>query len=109
MRSSLGPHLDHLRSEFEGGNIIDAVNYVSWALAKDFTGPNMEYLKLGEKEAKRLDDTHVKVAVLFTKATSTNISKTESKKLLRDALAICKKTSFDEGTKKVVDYLNIRW
>jgi tetratricopeptide (TPR) repeat protein/DNA-binding MarR family transcriptional regulator len=109
MISSVGPHLDHLRSEYEGGNIIDAVNSVSWALANDFTGPNMEYLGSIEKEAKRLDDTHVIVAVLYTRATSTHITAEESKSLLREALMICKKTGWHEGKKRVVDYLNIRW
>jgi DNA-binding MarR family transcriptional regulator/tetratricopeptide (TPR) repeat protein len=109
IRSFIGPHLDHMRSQYESGNIIDAVNSISWALSNDFKGPNNEYLDQLEFEAKRLDDQNVIVAVLFAKATSTHLKKDDAKALLRKALGICSRSEFHEGRKKVVDYLSLRW
>ncbi|MBN1539489.1 MAG: hypothetical protein JW939_05035 [Candidatus Thermoplasmatota archaeon] len=104
----VGRHFDHLRTEYDEGALIDAVTSYAWALSGDFKGPNMDYLKIMEKEAERNKDTRSMVAVLYAKATSTEIDDDVLRSILRKALVLCSKDGFEEGRKKVVSYLSLR-
>ncbi|MBN1390468.1 MAG: tetratricopeptide repeat protein [Candidatus Thermoplasmatota archaeon] len=102
-----GPHFDHLRTEYEGGALIDAVSNFSWALSPDFKGPNMDYLDVIEKEAMRMNDITSRIAVLYARATSTEIDDDEMRSNIRKALSLCI-DGFEEERKKLVQYLSLR-
>ncbi|MGA1793028.1 MAG: hypothetical protein ACMUHM_03665 [Thermoplasmatota archaeon] len=104
----IGAHLDHLRSEFEGTSILDAVSSFSWALSKHFKGPNMDYIDLLEKEAIRIDDTMSIISAMYARSTSTEIEMKQAKMILRKALSLCAKDDRDECRKKIVNYLSMR-
>ncbi|MGA1819756.1 MAG: hypothetical protein ACMUHU_01980 [Thermoplasmatota archaeon] len=108
LENFIGAHLDHLRSEFEGTSIMDAVSTFSWALSKHFKGPNMDYIDLLEKEARRIDDTLSIVSAMYARSTSTEIEMEQARSILRKALSICAREEYEECRKKLVDYLSMR-